>query len=205
MAKKVKKKRSRKPKRRRGAGKGQSFERKICKALSRWVTGGRHEDVFWRTAISGGRATVQARRGVRVRQSGDICAVAPEGLALTNKYYFELKHYKRLDFGRFLLKQTGPLEKFWKKTVWLATAEGKQPLMIVRENGMPIVVLTRFSLDCKIIAQRMGHDPCYIVLFETWMATVYRTKAHGNRHPTRVDSKADTTATGRAPARTART
>src|SRR4051794_4734956 len=98
-----------------GKGKGSSYERYVCKVLSLWITNGEREDVFWRSAMSGGRATVQHRRGVSVRQSGDICAVAPEGHVLTDTLYIECKHVKKLGLDSFLIKGTGPLANFWDK------------------------------------------------------------------------------------------
>jgi len=41
-----------------GKAKGASFERDICRRLSLWVSAGKQEDVFWRSAMSGGRSTV---------------------------------------------------------------------------------------------------------------------------------------------------
>lgn len=74
------------------ANKGSPFEREICKQLSLWWTNGRTDDVFWRTQGSGGRATNRSKRGRSTfGQYGDICAVNPIGLPLTNLFLLELK------------------------------------------------------------------------------------------------------------------
>src|SRR5687767_11847864 len=102
--------------------KGSQFERVVCKQLSLWVSGGKQQDCFWRSAMSGGRATVRNKsaagrvRRTVVRQGGDIASVAPEGHALTDKFYVECKNYKQLALDRFLLLNTGNLAKFWKET-----------------------------------------------------------------------------------------
>lgn len=119
--------------------KGSAFEREVCKALSRWVTNGEREDVFWRSAMSGGRATVA--RG-KVRQCGDITAVAEEGYEFASRWYVECKHVKKLGLDQFLIKSTGPLAKFWKIAVREAKKHERNPLMIAKQNGWPVLVIS---------------------------------------------------------------
>src|SRR4249919_3894092 len=95
-----------------GKQKGSVFERQVCRRLSLWVTNNEKQDVFWRSAMSGGRATVA--RG-KVRQCGDVCAVAEEGYAFCNSWFVECKHVRSLNLDSFLIKSTGALDKFWRK------------------------------------------------------------------------------------------
>ncbi len=124
-----------------GKAKGASFEREICRKLSLWVTGGRREDCFWRSAMSGGRATVARKRGKDVQQSGDITAVHPEGHAFLDRWYVECKHYKDLSLDAFLVKGTGPLASFWKKACDEAKHYKRSPMLICKQNGWPILVI----------------------------------------------------------------
>jgi hypothetical protein len=126
-----------------GRGKriGSKFERDTCKALSLWVSRGKHVDLFWRSAMSGGRATVARKKGIVVRQDGDITAVRPEGHVLTDKFFIECKHYKNLNFPAFFLKGQGILADFWLKAVEEAAISNKQPLLIAKQNNMPTVVV----------------------------------------------------------------
>jgi hypothetical protein len=165
---------------RRGGGKnkGSAFERKICKQLSLWVSLGKQSDCFWRSAISGGRATVQHRKGVKVRQSGDICSVSPEGHALTNNWYIECKHYKDLDVASFILKGVGNLAKFWRTTKREAERHDKDPLLIAKQNNQPVLVITTVipGRDCPITA--VLHDfkarqEVFILLFDDLVNTSY--------------------------------
>jgi hypothetical protein len=78
-----------------GKGKGSSFERKVCVLLSLWVTNGKKKDAFWRSSMSGGRATIHVKRGDKNRQAGDIAAVAPEGHQFTDVFFAECKHVRR--------------------------------------------------------------------------------------------------------------
>lgn len=159
----------------RGGGniKGGRFERSMCKTFSKWVTGGKRTDVFWRTAMSGGRATVMARRGVDVRQSGDMCSVAPEGHVLTDYLFFEMKHLKRTPFEA-LLKSTGLLHKIWKKAQREAVRANRYLLLVVRQNGWPVVVIAdggaaRFlKLEPRVIVRT--HD-MHVALLQDLLKT----------------------------------
>jgi hypothetical protein len=130
---------------RRGGGKskGAGFEREICKRLSLWVSRGTKQDVFWRSAMSGGRSTVARKKGtVLNRQAGDITATAPEGHQLTGTFFIECKFYKDLQLRSFLLNlEYGKLWEFWDKALEEAFSYGKEPLLIAKQNLIPTLVL----------------------------------------------------------------
>jgi hypothetical protein len=132
-----------------GKAKGSNFERRVCKELSLWVTNGNREDVFWRSAMSGGRATIAKRRGVNLRrQAGDITATAPEGHVLTDRFFIEVKHVRSLDFLSFFTRSTGSLAKFWMTAKREARKHGLKPMIIAKQNGLPtIVVLPLNSIE----------------------------------------------------------
>lgn len=72
--------------------KGGQFERDFCTDLSKWWTHGVRDDIFWRTAGSGGRATVRGKRGRSTfGQHGDILFTDPSGASLLDLITFELK------------------------------------------------------------------------------------------------------------------
>jgi hypothetical protein len=151
--------------------KGSAFERDICKALSLWVTDGKNKDVFWRSAMSGGRATVHGRD---VRQAGDVCAVAPEGHAFCEYYYVECKHVKTLNFDG-LLRGTGLLHKFWADTASKALKRNLVPLLIARQNSMPIIVASYEAPDANIAMLTVRHkgDEFHIFKFDDFIAQKY--------------------------------
>lgn len=157
---------SKKPKGGRGKRKGSKFERQICKALSLWVSNGEKTDVFWRSAMSGGRATVHARKGTKIRQAGDICAVAPEGNNLCDTWFIECKNVKDLGLASFMTANKGPLAKHWKKACKQAEEHERYPMLIIRSNG-PILVFTYKShLDVHTTPQATIHSQhCAIYLF----------------------------------------
>lgn len=133
---------SKKKTRGKGNKKGGRFERKIAKVLSLWVSRSKKKDLFWRTAMSGGRATVARKRGELVRQSGDITAVTPEGHDLTDKFFIELKHYNDLNLLGSMLHFRGRLAKFWNKCVSEANYYGRIPILIALEDRKPTLIVT---------------------------------------------------------------
>ena len=74
------------------SSKGSAYEREICQILSLWWTDDEHDDVFWRTAGSGGRARRRGRKNKQTKgHHGDIAATSKEGEALTDLVVLELK------------------------------------------------------------------------------------------------------------------
>jgi hypothetical protein len=171
---------------RRGKGsknKGSNFERIICKKLSLWVTHGKKEDCFWRSAMSGGRATVGRARGVDLaRQAGDISATSPEGHVLTDKFYIECKFYKSLRIGSFIFGY-GPLALFWRQSVKEAAKYKRKPLLIAKENAGQIIVISDHEVGRYISYPRpmqiadvhpldvMKERTCYVYLFDSFLKT----------------------------------
>jgi len=131
-------------KRRAGSGKskGGAFERRVCKSLSLWVSGGEREDLFWRSAMSGGRATQKLKKGKKLlAQTGDISAIDPMGDALIKSYYIECKSYKDLRIPAFIYQSGGLLKSFWEETIEQADQYEKLPMLIAKQNQYPIMVL----------------------------------------------------------------
>lgn len=131
-----------------GKRKGAAFEREVCSLLSRWVSG-TADDIFWRSSLSGGRATVRSRKGKTVStQFGDISAVDPRGTPFLEVFYVELKHYRNLDFMSFVLKGRGTLSKFWDVCVREASRYNRIPMLIGKQNLYPAFCLLPPSLSC---------------------------------------------------------
>lgn len=145
-----------------GKRKGSAFEREVCKKLSLWVSGGKNADLFWRSAMSGGRATVARKNGKLVRQAGDVCAVTPEGHPFTDFWYIECKHYKTIDLGQFVVTYKGKLAEWWKKARREARAYGKEPMLIVKQNGWPAMLFTRPGLCGPLVPVIYATHPVLI-------------------------------------------
>lgn len=127
--------------------KGSAFERSVCVKLSEWISNGKSKDLFWRSAMSGGRASRGLQRGDTLRrQAGDISAVAPEGHVLTDKFYIELKHLKNLALTAFVISNSGMLQREWVKTIKQAHRYGRIPMMIVKQNHYATLMLVAGSM-----------------------------------------------------------
>lgn len=148
-----------------GKSKGASFEREVCRRLSLYLSGGRRDDLLWRSAMSGGRATIQFDAGrVNLTQSGDVTAVGMEAYDFVERTFVEVKHYRDLRIARSIVCGTGDLVAFWKKTVEESSKYGKRPMLVARQNLYPTLVVTKSSDD-------VFGDPVMIVL-NHWQAHV---------------------------------
>jgi hypothetical protein len=124
-----------------GKQKGAGFERQVSEQLSRWVTDGARDDCFWRSAMSGGRATVRFTKGKKTAsQYGDISAIAPEGHALVGLFVIECKFVKNLNIQSALVKGKGPLIDYWRQVQRDANKANKRPLLIAKQNQLPTLV-----------------------------------------------------------------
>lgn len=71
--------------------KGGAYERDFCKRLSLWLSG-TDDDLFWRSSMSGGRATVRSRQGKKTAgHYGDIVATDHRGRKFLKTFTLELK------------------------------------------------------------------------------------------------------------------
>ena len=99
--------------------KGSKFERDICKQLSLWWTGGKRDDVFWRTTTSGARATIRSKRGRGTKnQYGDVQATDPIGQPLIDLCTIEIKKgYSRNSYFDLIDKLPNETKQPYKKFI----------------------------------------------------------------------------------------
>lgn len=125
-----------------GKQKGAEFERVVCKDLSLWLSKGTREDLFWRSAMSGGRATLGMREGkAHAASAGDVSAIHFLGAKFIEHFYVECKFYKDLQLKNVLFNGPSKLMTFWKDAAFEATVYKKLPLLIAKENHVPILVV----------------------------------------------------------------
>lgn len=126
-----------------GKSKGGSFEREVCQKLSKWVSYGERDDIFWRSAMSGGRATVGMKRGIkRTSQAGDITAIDPLGNRLTDVFVIECKFYRNIHIESMMFgkPKVGTILEFWTKLCKDSEKMGKEPMLIIKQNGWPVLM-----------------------------------------------------------------
>jgi len=145
-----------------GKQKGASWEREVCVMLSRWVTAGKQDDVYWRAAMSGGRATVAFKKGKSLgAQVGDISCIDPVGNRFTNNFAVEAKFYSKLDYEG-LLTGKGKLLSFWEEINEQASRYKKHPFMVVRQNRM----------SAKVILDKAGMSKLGLKYKETLLISI---------------------------------
>ena len=141
-----------------GAGskqKGADFERRVCKDLSLWVTHNKRDDCLWRSAMSGGRATVAKKKDVDLQHvSGDICAVHPDGYPLVAKFFIECKFYKDLRYAQLVSALGGSVVEFWKIACAQAADHKKWPMVILKQNQYPALIGITDAAACWLKIQR---------------------------------------------------
>lgn len=174
---------------RKGAGskKGSSFEREICKQLSLWWTEGSRDDIFWRTAGSGGRATNRAKVGKETSGAyGDLTFTNPIGADLLKLCCFELKRgygmWCVLDLVDKSQKARPPIiADFWNQAKHSADSAGaKYPIVIFRRDQRQtsliggrdfLAALSPYlgpHRGAKILAN-IGSDQIFIMPFAEWL------------------------------------
>jgi len=164
--------------------KGGAFERQTCKALSLWISHGRREDLLWRSAMSGGRATVQAKRGIDNRtQVADISAIHPDGDKLMALFFIECKHVRSLDIAQAIIKRSGFLVKTWtimqnmveRERAKTGRGNAASPMLIARQNGMrTIMCITRHGRTRLLgIDFNLAEHPAFLANVPTLNMLIY--------------------------------
>jgi len=141
--------------------KGSQFERDICKLLSKWWTGGKRDDVFWRTAGSGARATMRSKKNQNTfGQYGDVQATDPIGQPLIDLCTIELKRgYSQDTFANLLEDSTthNAVPCMYAKFIAQAKGDSRKAftpwwlLIVKRDRRKPIVIFPRtlFGMTLK--------------------------------------------------------
>ncbi len=140
-----------------GSKKGSKFERDIGPLLSLWWTHGKRDDVFWRRD-SGARAKRRSREGKHTFGAhGDICAIDPVGVPLTNICTIELKN----GYGKWSLMDVvdkppmkknqknetlQPFEKFLNQILEDCKAVNTYPILITKRDKRQEVIILAHSL-----------------------------------------------------------
>lgn len=144
-----------------GKAKGGGFEREMCRMLSGNVSGGKRDDIFWRTD-SGARQTQMSKgktKGVLSHVSGDLVAVHPQGNYFVRAWYVEMKFYKDLQILKFLFYQSGFIEKVWEDTKKKASKLKKKPLLLLKQNRLGSFAVMEWPKNRMYASKILAHLP----------------------------------------------
>lgn len=130
-----------------GNHKGSAYERWASVSLSNWLSGGLRDDLLWRSAGSGSRATVKSRhqkaQQYRPRaDAGDLVGTDVLGCMFTRLFFVECKHYKDMMIGAWVHGHKGWLERQVLKPFTDAENNNRVPFVLCRENRRKDLILT---------------------------------------------------------------
>ncbi|KKN90065.1 hypothetical protein LCGC14_0231780 [marine sediment metagenome] len=163
---------------RKGGGnpKGGEFERKTCKELSLWISDGERDDLFWRSAMSGGRATLSLKKDkLASSQAGDVSAIDVLGHLFIGTFVVECKFYKDLELHKLFFGGKTGIVSFWWKAKKEAKAHGKVPFMVAKQNFMPTILCldTRGSEIYENDNHDSHIDDILMAYFPEWDLFIY--------------------------------
>lgn len=133
----------------------------MCKKLSLWYSHGKRDDIFWRTAGSGARATVRMKSGKCTNDSaGDMCSLGDEGLKLTSNSIWEFKRgYTSKKNANMSISLIPILDKLAKE---------KEPLLIQWFKKLFLEMKDHKKSHGFIIFKRDRKNACIAFSLETW-------------------------------------
>ena len=151
----------------------------MCVSLSIWASGGAQEDYYWRSAMSGGRATLQSRKGrtaQAVHHAGDMVCTNAEGAFLLDLFQIEFKSYADFFFERLAHGKDGRMEALWSPLIRQSAVFNKLPLLIGKQDGQTDhVMVTKASLD---LLHRCTAEPLPVTAhFPLWDCYVFKYRA----------------------------
>lgn len=156
----------------RGKTKGGSFEREMCRVFSEWWTDGERDDVFWRSASSGGRSTQRKKKGKQTfGHAGDMTAADPIGQPLLQAITFEFKvGYSSHTLSHLLDKSLRAAPRMWDKWILQARESAKQAgskgwAVVHRRNGQKATITMNRSLYLALFDDNGNFPPkfeCYV-------------------------------------------
>jgi hypothetical protein len=138
------------------SSKGGTFEREICKYLSKWIQGTPKPYIFWRGRGSGGVFTQDICAGEDF--AGDIYLVRPEGKFLTDVFSIECKNgYPKASIDLHLkYNKSDSIKDFWTQCTNDATLTKRHPLLIYKKLGIKPTFVGIDSRTYTILSKVLG-------------------------------------------------
>jgi len=138
-----------KPKRKNSKAKGGAFERDVAKRLSLWYSNGKRDDVFYRTASSGGRATMRFKKGQHTANAaGDLSHSDSVGETFLKCVAVEIKSgYKNATIGKMFSAKQPELVDFFEQAHASATQAGVPNWLVIhKQDYQPEMVYMNLGL-----------------------------------------------------------
>lgn len=162
-----------------GKQKGSQYEREISKTLSLWLSNNKYDDLFWRSHSSGGRFTQRFKNFKNtINQSGDITSTCKISEEFIKHFTIECKFYKEISLWDFVTGNKNGIVKFWIQTINESKSANKHPLLILKSNYKPVLLITNNYVSDKlkkisdveeIMIINNEIENCVIYLFENFL------------------------------------
>jgi hypothetical protein len=136
--------------------KGNKFEILIATSLSLWWSGGAHDDWFFRSSNSGGRATERAKAGKRTLNSaGDLQAQCHEAQKLLDLLCIENKKgYNHISVADLWEKSKGGFHDFVSQSQRSASLAGACGWAVIHKRDRKNAVIHWF-LPSRLISSEL--------------------------------------------------
>lgn len=152
--------------------KGGDYERELCRKISLWWSKGIRDDLFWRTAGSGGRATSRGKKGkTTANHCGDICSTDSSSEPLIRLVTIESKRgYSRSTIADLLdSPENSALQKYEE---WFEQAETSRKnsdsyswlLIVKRDRRNPIVFMPFLEMYQELLGIGVDLGTCLPLL-----------------------------------------
>ena len=117
------------------------------------MTSGEDDDLYWRSAMSGGRATIAIKQGKKVPRSmaGDVAAVHPKGHLLTEQFLVECKSYRDLKLQNLVKGKWCTLIDFWIVACNQVLSIEKWAMLIAKKNNHPPLLCIHMVLAGHVL------------------------------------------------------
>ena len=151
--------------------KGQNFQWKICKKLSKWWSDSQRDDIFCPTSQSGGRSTTRTKTGITTENSaGDVGYLDAIGKPLIDIVCIEVKrgYSKRIKYLNIIDgkgAETSIILKWWKKLLGeMISVNRLYPLMIFKRDYKDICISTNKRFLSELEKYNGNFSGDYILL-----------------------------------------
>ena len=166
-----------------GSRKGSPFEREISKEISFWWSDGERDDLVWRTASSGGRATTRFESQNLMTQYGfgDLCPTHGDIVPLFDLFLFEVKrgYNSKLDLMEEIdlpsnLVKTPQIWEWWTTACRDASRAGRPESMIIgkRDNRLAYCIFSGEIFESVRFFHKNGYRDHYLTICKNEMKLV---------------------------------
>ena len=150
--------------------KGNSFERKISKQLSLFLSKGQNNFCVWRSISSGAFATNKQKKGIKINHNvGDLSSTSDESKLFFDLFNVECKSYKKVDLTNLFTNNCLVLD--WYKKLYKDCEFNdeldydKVPFLIYKQDFKPVIGVTTLHAFEILFVDLIENNYCNYMQF----------------------------------------